>query len=345
MAVQNNSIAAAKSIMERIDSGDMVPVYVLHGNEPYFCDELCNYFVEHAIPAEGKDFNVTVLYGLDTTDSAVAQRCKQIPFGSPRRLIVVREAQMLKSLSIIAEYATRPVQSSVLVLNFHSVLKQDSPAHKALLTAVKKNGAIYQSEAYREYQIDGWIKERAKSKGLDLVPQAINVLKENIGTELDKIENALETLRLSLKEGESKVTQEKVFDTIGVSRDFNVFNLTKAIGTGDKARALQISHYMAAKSNSNSMPPTIDRISHYFYQILQFETLDGKLPRDEVAKAMGMNPYFLQEYQRAAQRYPMASIPPIFTWLRYYDMMSKGFYGEIPSQEEMLKELIIRIMK
>lgn len=345
MAAPNKSIAEVQAIKTAIDAGETKPIYILHGNEPYFCDDLCNYFIEHALPPTAKDFNLSILYGLDTNDSAVAQQCKQVPMGAQKRLVIVREAQMLKSLKIIADYANSPAPSTILVLNFRSVLKQTTNAHKALLNAVKKNGVIFQSEAFKEYQVDGWIKERAKSKGLDFQPQAITVLKENVGVELDRIENAIETLRLSMGEGENRVTQEKVFDTIGVSRDFNVFNLTKAIGMGDKARAMQIAHYMAAKSKSNSLPSILDRVAHYFYQILQFHTLDSKLPRDEVAKRMGVHPYFLREFQNAAMRYPIAKIPQIFTWLRYIDMMSKGFYGDTPDQEEMLKELIIRIMK
>lgn len=345
MASPNKSIAAAETIRHSIDAGEAKPLYLLHGSEPYLCDSLCEYFVEHAIAPQAKDFNLTVLYGLDTNDSAVAQQCKQIPMGSPRRLVIVREAQMLKSLKILVDYANRAVPSTILVLNFHGVIKQNTSTNKALFAAVKKHGVVYESEAFREYQIDGWIKERAKTKGLELQPQAIAILKENLGTELDKIENALETLLLSMGEGESRVTKEKVFDTIGVSRDFNVFNLTKAIGMGDKGRALQIAHHMASKSKGNSMPAILDRVAHYFYQILQFQTLDGRMPRDEVAKSMGVNPYFLQEFQNASARYPLRSIPQIFTWLRYIDMMSKGFYGDTPDQEELLKELIIRIVK
>lgn len=345
MASPNKSIERANAIKASIDSGETQPVYVLHGNEPYLCDELCNYLLERTIPPEARDFNQTIFYGLDTTDSIVAQQCKQVPFGAPKRLVVVREAQMLKSLKIIAAYASKPIGSTILVLNFHATLKPSEGTNGALLNAAKKNGVVYQSEAFREYQIDGWIKERAKAKGLEIHPLAIGVLKEHVGTELDKIENALETLRVSMGESEGKITKEKVFDTIGVSREFNVFNLTKAIGMGDKARALQIVHYMATKAKGNATTPILDRVAHYFFQILQFQTLDGQLPHDEVAKAMGVNPFFLQEFQQASMRYPLKQLPMIFTWLRYIDMMSKGLYGAPPSQEEVLKELLLRIMK
>lgn len=331
--------------MRSIDTGETKPIYLLHGSEPYLCDSLCEYFISHAIPQEARDFNITVFYGLDTSDSAVAQQCKQLPMGAAKRLVVVREAQMLKSLKILVNYANQHVKSSILVLNFHGAVKQNTPPVKELFAAVKKHGVVYESEAFREYQIDGWIKDRAKSKGLELQPQALAILKENIGTELDKLENALETLHLSMDKGESKVTKEKVCDTIGVNRDFNVFNLTNAIGKGDRARALQIAQYMASKSKGNEVPPILDRVAHYFYQILQFQTLDGRMPHDEVAKSMGVHPYFLQEFQRAATRYPLRSIPQIFTWLRYIDMMSKGYYGDTPAQEELLKEMIIRIVK
>lgn len=331
--------------MHDIDAGQAKTIYLLHGSEPYLCDTLCEYFIEHAIPSQAKDFNITVFYGLDTTDGAVAQQCKQLPMGSPKRLVVVREAQMLKSLKILVDYMHLGVSSTILVLNFHSVVKGDTEINKKLLAAAKKHGVVYESEAFKEYQIDGWIKERAKCKGLDLQPQALAMLKENTGTELDKIENALETLHLSMGEGESRVTKEKVCDTIGVNRDFNVFNLTKAIGMGDRGRALQIAQYLASKSKGNGMPPILDRVANYFYQILQYQTLDGRMPHDEVAKSMGVNPYFLQEFQRASARYPLRNIPQIFTWLRYIDMMSKGYYGETPPQEELLKELIVRIVK
>lgn len=345
MAKKNSSQSEAQQIIEDLKQGNTKPIYLLHGKEPYFPDQITDYCLEHLLKPENKGFNQLVLYASEVSASDIVASAFRYPVGEPPLLVVVREAQQLKSIAPLVEYTAAPAKSTILLLNYRDELKGGAEANKKLLANAKKNGVVFNSQPYREYQIDGWIANRAKEKELELTPKALQILKQHLGTDLFAYDNAFDKLRLARAEGENKLSDEQVFNIIGVSREFNVFELNRAISNGDRATALKIALYMAQNPKESSPPMILENLYRHFYRTAQFIQLDGVIPRDEVAGRMGINPYFLREYQGMAARYSFSRVRGVFSWLRYFDLQSKGFYGPIPETSEWLKELIIRIMR
>lgn len=259
-------------------------------------------------------------------------------------LVVVREAQNIKSYAQLAIYAERPSLGTVLVLNAHGDIKEDKGDKKRFLKGAKANGVVFKSVAYRDYQIDPWINARAKEKGLSLETGVATLIKENLGTDLTTIDKALDKLILSLPEGKKCVSQNEVLDTIGISRSFNAFELTKALGACNRPKALFIALQMAKDEKANPIQAVLPQILNYFVKVLRYQGLAGKCSDVEIASRLGVNPYFLREYNAASRCFSSQQLASIFTWLRYYDLMSKGYYGPLPATQALYEELIIRLL-
>ncbi len=344
MAKQQDAATAAKAIIADFDKGKVKPLYVLHGSEPFLCDAITNHILEHLVPQEAKGFDQVLVYASEVTPSQIIALATRAPMVSDRMLVVVREAQNIKSFSQLAIYAEHPLESTVLVLNARSEIKETKGDTKRLLQGARAHGVVFKSTAYRDYQVAPWIDARAKEKGLTLEAGVTTLLKESLGTDLTTIDKALDKLILALPAGKSSVSQNDVLDTIGISRSFNAFELTKALGACDRPRALFIALQMAKDEKSNPIQAVLPQITNYFVRVLRYQGLTGHYNDIEIANRLGVNPYFLREYNAAARRFSSRQLSTIFTWLRYYDLMSKGYYGPPPSTQALYEELIIRLL-
>lgn len=326
----------AVKIVNDIKSGKIAPVYFLMGEEPYYIDRISNYIEENLLSEEEKGFNQTVVYGRDVSMEDVISSAKRYPMMAERQVVIVKEAQELaKNIEKLEHYAENPTPSTVLVFCYkYKTLDKRKKVTKNL----EKNGLVFESAKLKDYQIASWIERVLKGKNYGIEPKAAAMLAEFLGTDLSKISNELDKLQIILPKG-TTINTKHIEDNIGFSKDFNVFELRKAIGEGNKFKAFQIAKYFADNPKDNPMVVTTSLVFQFFSQLLQYHGLKDK---KQAASALKINPYFVKDYEAAARNFPMKKVSGIVNTLRGIDVKSKGVGANL-DQDDLLKEMLVRI--
>jgi DNA polymerase-3 subunit delta len=328
-----------KQLVADINSGNIKPIYFLMGEEPYYIDKISEYIEENVLTPEEKGFNQVVLYGRDIAIDDIVENAKRYPMMSERQVVIIKEAQDLsRTIEKLDSYANNPQLSTVLVINY-KYKKLDK--RKSLYKAVNKVGVVYESKKLYENQVSDWIRRVLSAKKYSISPKAAQMLVEFLGTDLSKINNELEKLQIIIPK-ESQITPELIEENIGISKDFNNFELRKAVGERNVLKAHQIIKYFAENPKDNPMVVTVALLFNFFTQLLQFHGLTDKSPRN-VASALKVNPYFVKEYVLAARNFPMKKASSAITVLREFDLKSKGVQSNNVRQGDLLKELLYKI--
>lgn len=326
-----------KTLMEEVKNRKPRPVYFFHGDEPYFMDQFSDFLESHLLREEEKGFNQTVLYGKELKVDALMEQLKRYPMMSDYQLVVVKEGQHLaRTIDQLLPYLESPLASTVLMVSFRGK-KLDK--RKKLYKTLQKAGGLFESKKLYESEVASWLQQRAREKGLQLSPKALALLLEYLGTDLSLIENELQKLRLAVGEGKGIDAQE-IETYVGISKDFNNFELKKALGERDFSKASTILNYFAANPNNNPIVVTLGFLHTYFSQISRYHALSDK-SASSVAKSLRINPYFVKEYQVAARNYPLKKLSSILQELRRIDALSKGVGSSGWSAKELYKELLL----
>ncbi|MDR6300920.1 DNA polymerase III subunit delta [Mesonia maritima] len=327
-----------KKIIGDIKKREFKPIYFLMGDEPYYIDNIASYIENNVLSEEEKGFNQTILYGRDVSIDDIASSAKRFPMMADYQVIIVKEAQDLsRSIEKLVSYAENPQPTTILVFCY-KYKKIDK--RKKLYKALKKTGILFESKPLYENQVPDWIKKNLHSKGYTISPKAAHLLVEFLGTDLGKINNELEKLALILPKN-TQITPNIIEENIGISKDFNNFELQKALGAKDFQKAYRITNYFAQNPKDNSILVTIPILFRYFSLVLQYHGLRDHNPKS-VASALGVNPFFVNDYSTAAKNYPMKKVSKIIEVLRDIDAKSKGVGANLP-QAELLKELLIKV--
>ena len=326
-------------IVNDIKAGNIKPIYFLMGEEPYYIDRLSDYIDQNILSEEEKGFNQTVFYGRDVSIEDVISTCKRYPMMAERQVVIVREAQELsKTIDKIESYAENPMPTTVLVFCYkYKTLDKRKKVTKLL----EKNGLVYESKKLYDNQVGEWIKRVLSGKGLTIEAKASAMLVEFLGTDLSKINNELEKLQIVLPKG-SVISAKDIEENIGFSKDYNVFELRKALGERNQLKAYQIAQYFADNPKDNPMVVTTSLVFSFFLQLLQYHGLKDKNPKN-VASILKVNPYFLKDYDVALRNYPMKKVSQIVATLRNIDIKSKGVGANAMPQHDLLKEMLIKI--
>lgn len=335
--------ALCRKIVADVRSGVFAPVYLLMGEEPYYPDKACEAIVANALQDYERDFNQTVFYGLDTDAMTVASEARSYPMMADRRLVVVREAQSMKSLEDLATYCEEPLDSTVLVLLLHGA-KADK--RKALYKNVMKNGVVLDSAALRDYEIERWISMYYREKGLSIAPDAARLLGESAGTDLGKIALETEKMMKSLPEGTTAVTMADIEKNIGFSRESSVFELTRELSLHNAPKALKVAARLGATPRF-ALPMATAALFNHFYRILKYGAAlqkDPRLGNDTKAKILGVNPFFFREYDTALQYYPLPKCMQVLALIEEYDFKGKGGGAGEATPEQLLVELVAKIL-
>ncbi|MBR9915190.1 MAG: DNA polymerase III subunit delta [Algicola sp.] len=330
-----------KQIVADIKKGQLKPIYFLMGEEPYYIDAISDYIETHVLAEEEKGFNQMVLYGRDVSIDDIASNAKRFPMMAERQVVIVKEAQDLsRQIEKLVSYAENPQPTTVLVIDY-KYKKIDK--RKALYKALKKHGSVvFESKKLYENQVSDWIRRVLSGKNYSISPKAAQMLVEFLGTDLSKINNELEKLKIVLPEG-TQITPEHIEQNIGISKDYNNFELRKAIGERDSLKAFKIINYFADNPKDNPMVMTVSLLFNFFSQLLHYHGLNDKNPRS-VASALKINPYFVNEYVTAARNFPMRKVSQVVATLREFDVKSKGVNSNAVPQGDLLKELMVRIL-
>lgn len=344
MAVKFTELESqCRQIINDLKNGNFVPVYLLMGTEPYYPDLVCDEIIKYALTDSERDFNQTVFYGLDTDAGTVASECRSYPMMAERRLVVLKEAQSMKTLEDLATYASDPMESTVLVILMHGA---SADKRRALYKNVQKKGVVLVSDALRDYEMPQWITSFYKSRGLDIEPAAAALLAEYAGTDMSRIMLETEKMQKNLPEGTVRVNAADIEKNVGISRQFSIFELTKALSYMKAEKALKIAAYIGNGPKFMLLLATAPLYTH-FYRILKYEAALLKNPamsKADRAKLLGINPYFMEEYDVAARNYPIRRCMKVISLLEEYDFKGKGGGSGEASQGDLLMELVSKIL-
>jgi DNA polymerase-3 subunit delta len=326
-------------IVNDIKSGNIKPIYFLMGEEPYYIDKLSDYIEEKVLTEEEKGFNQTVLYGRDVSIEDIISTAKRYPMMAELQVVIVKEAQdLIRTIDKLESYAENPMPTTVLVFCYkYKTLDK----RKKLTKLLAKSGVVYESKKLYENQVGDWIKRVLSGKKYLIEPKANAMLVEFLGTDLSKINNELEKLQIILPAG-STITPKHIEENIGFSKDFNVFELRKALGERNQLKAYTIAENFAQNPKDNPMVVTTSLVFGFFIQLLKYHGLKDRNPKN-VAAVLGVNPFFLKEYDVALKNYPMKKVSQIVGALRDIDVKSKGVGANALSQSDLLREMLYKI--
>jgi DNA polymerase-3 subunit delta len=313
------------------------------GDEPYYVDMVCDAILEHCLDESEKDFNQTVCYGADVNADTVITAARRYPMFADRQLVVVKEAQMMKSLEELAVYCAKPLESTVLVIAMHGAR---ADKRKSLYKNVSKVGVVVDSMQLKDYEMPQWISMYYQTRGLRIAPDAAALLGEHAGTDLNKIAIETEKMLKNLPEGAVEVSAEDVEKNVGISRQFSIFELTKELSLKNSPKALKIAAYIGSSAKF-AMPMAVSALYVHFYRILKYGALlagNSNPTSDQKAKILGVSPYFFREYDAAVRNYPVRKCMGVISLLREYDYKGKGGDVGEATPAELMVELTAKIL-
>ncbi len=338
-----------KELLTDIKARKFKPVYLLHGEEPYYIDKISDLLEESVLTEAEKGFNQTILYGKDADVATILNTVKRYPMMSEYQFVLIKEAQDVKwgkededkkSADPWLAYLENPLKSTILVV-CHKYGKFDK--RKKTYKAIEKNGTVFESAALYDNKIPGWIEDFVKERGFGIHARGSALLAEYLGNDLSKIANELEKLFLNLASGH-EITPEQIQDNIGISKEYNVFELQDALARRNVIKANQIVDYFGANPKSNPIQMVLGVLNTYFSKVLKYHYAIDRSPQG-LARELGVNPYFVKDYELAGRNYDKAKLFRIFNFLREYDLKSKGVdaTGNL-SDGDLMKELIFKII-
>lgn len=333
-------MANVTQIVSDIKQGNIKPVYFLMGDESYYIDSISKYIEDTILTEEEKGFNQMVLYGRDVSVEEIVGNAKRYPMMAERQVIIVKEAQELsRTIENLVSYVENPQSTTVLVFCYkYKTLDK----RKKLAKVIEKHGVLFESKKLYDNQVADWIRRVLSGKKFTIEPKAAQMLVEFLGNDLSKINNELNKLTQIIKKEET-ITPKFIEDNIGISKDYNNFELRKAVGEKQIVNANKIINYFAQNPKGNPLVMTISLLNSFFTQLLQYHGLKDKT-RGSVAKSLRVNPYFVDDYLTAGKNYPMRKVSQIIALLREADLKSKGVGASSFSQGDILKELLFKIM-
>lgn len=309
------------------------------GTEPYFIDEIAKALTKGVVEESARDFDLTVMYGKETSVDHIVEAAKRYPMMGQQQLILVKEAQYLdRTFDELATYCAAPQPQTVLVLCYKH--KKVDKRKKVLKNILANGGVVLETKPLYDNQIGPWIEEKGKEYGFQFHPQALAMLVAFLGSNLGKVDKELEKLTHSIPSG-STITPAQIEQYIGYSKDFNSFELQNALGQRNLALSYQIVKYMAGNPAQFPMVLTITVLFNFFQKVFMYHGLSS--PSD-APKLLGVSPYFLKDYQAAAKKYNMRQTAKVLSILKNYDLKSKGLGADNMPLEELMKEMILKIV-
>ena len=329
-----------EEIVARLKKKDFAPVYFLSGDEPWFADYITDYIINHALKEEEKPFNQTILYGRDISAMDIVHAARRYPMMAPRQVVIVKEAQNIKNFDPVVTYLEAPAPSTILVINYRNKFDRRQKLGKALN---KKELISLETKKLYDYQAGPWINKYLKTRGLNIEPKATQMLVDHLGTNLSNIVKALDKLKIAVGPEIKTITPAQVDEYIGISKDFNIFELQKAIIYGDVVKANQIVRIFAQTPKETPIPYITGTLFSFFRKLLTYHVTSDK-SQNNIASVLAVHSFFVKDYQTAARRFNWAKTRQVISLLREYDMRSKGFNNNSTSEGDLLQEMIFKIM-
>lgn len=327
-------------VMSDLRRKDYKPIYFLMGEEAYYIDLISDFIQNNVLDESQREFDMTVVYGKDTDMTTIVNAAKRYPMMSPYQVVIVKEAQLIKDWDALQYYIGKPLASTILVFGF----KYGTPdKRKKWMQDIGKTGVVFESDKLRDYEMGAWISRYAKNKNVTVDEKAIVMLTEFLGTDLSKVANELDKLLLTKPADSNRITPEHVEKNIGISKDFNVFELQAALINKDVLKANRIVRYFADNRKANPMVMVLAQLFNFFSNVMMYHYLPDK-SQGAVASELKINPYFVKDFERASKAFGAWKTMNIITWIRETDARGKGIESYGVDEGDLLKELVFKIL-
>jgi len=329
-------------ILKELKDKQYHPIYFLHGEESYFIDVISGFIEKNVLEEAERAFNQAIFYGKDVNHKDIVDTARRYPMMASRQVVILKEAQDMKSLAELLTYIEKPMPTTILVVcHKHKRYNFNSKFGKAL----KQHSLVFESKPLYDNQMPAWISAYLKGKKLKITPKASDLIAEYLGTDLSKVANELDKLAINLPPG-TEVNDGHIEANIGISKDYNIFELQRALGQHDVLKANRIVNYFAANPRKNPMPVLISALYGYFSKVYLYHAAKN-LPEKELLTTLQLrSSFFLKEYRAAARNFPPTRAEMAITLLKEYDLKSKGVdYNNTGKPEgELMKELVWRLL-
>ncbi len=328
-----------KLIIKEIKNKNFQPIYFLHGEEPYYIDAISDAVLDHCLEDHERGFNQSIIYGKSAETQTLINELKSFPMGSEKRLVVLKEAQYFNKIEELCTYLENPNPSTVFVLCFKHK-KYD--LRKKSLKLSSKNGLVFHSQKVKEYQLNEWIENHIRSVGYTIKSKGIMLLAESLGNDLGRIVNEIKKLGIIIKKGE-QITEQVIEENIGVSKDYNVYELTNAVGALDLDKSYIIINYFELNPKAAKLHQVVSSLFTFFSQILKIHFIKQN-SREAIAKTLRVHPFVAGELTKAKNRFSPKKIASNIEILQEFDLKSKG-YGNASSEDaDLMKELVFKLV-
>ena len=335
--------ASFESIMRDLEAGKFAPVYYLMGDEPFYIDKIADYIAEHALQPEERDFNQTILFGSDVNASQIADIARRYPMMAERQVVIVKEAQNIKNTEALEKYFAQPMPSTVLVM-CHKNGKVDG-RKSGYVKAIKTAGVLFESAKLKDRDLPGFIENYLKSRQVKIDNKSVQMIAENIGADLSRLVGELDKVILSLPEENRVVTPQIVEDQIGVSKEFNGFELRDAIVSRNVYKANQIIKYFDENPKAGSIYSFLPLLFNYFQNLMIAFYAPNNKSQEAVAEWLELrNAWGAKDYMTGMRNYSGMKVMGIISKIREIDAKSKGLDNPNTPAGELMKELIFYIL-
>lgn len=344
-----DSVAAFESLCSDIKARRFAPIYLLMGEESYFIDELCSLLSDTILSPAEQAFNQITVYGKDSDAGQVINLCRQMPMMGSFEVVIVKEAQQLRQIDKLSHYTSKPQSSTILII-CHKEKNVDK--RSSFYKQCQKEGVVFESVRPREYEIDAWLTQFIKVKGLSIAPKAVNMLSEHLGCDIAKISNEIDKLVVTLPVGTTNITDLHIEQNVGISKDFNNFELCDAVALQDMKRAMAIADHFARNPKANPLLLTVMAlyglfrdmfIINYLRWLSKYKSVPFPNDMDLMRTLKKNNLYAVKDLLKHSQRWPNRKVFGVLGLLREYDGKSKGIDTGGMTDGELLRELLLKI--
>ena len=332
---------SVEKILGEWKKGQFKPVNWLEGDEPYFIDTLVNYAEKNIISEAEAGFNLTVFYGRDADWTTVVNACRRYPMFAERQVVLLKEAQHMRDIEKLESYIEHPLRSTVFVVSYKEK-KVDGRSKLAKILKQKDNVEMLSTKKLYDNQLPEWASQIVKNQGLSITPKAIHMLVDHIGNDLSRIQNEIEKLTLNLG-GKKSIGEDDIENYIGVSKEFNVFELQAAIGQKDLSKTIRIIQYFESNPKAGPIQMVLPSVYNFFSKLYILKGTAGVDERS-AASVLGVNPYFVKDYLSAARKYDFAGVEKVLLLLHQYNLRSLGVHDAGTSDAGLMKEMVVKMM-
>jgi DNA polymerase-3 subunit delta len=330
---------SAEKIIADWKKGNFKPIYWLEGDEPFFIDQVVHYAEHKILPEAEASFNLSIFYGKDADWSSVVNACMRYPMFAEKQVVILKEAQQMRDIEKLESYIDNPLASTIFVVSYK---EKKVDGRSKLAKTLKSKGEMLSTKKMYDSQLPEWVNQMVASHQLTIAPKALHLLVDHIGNDLSRLQNEVEKLAVNLA-GRKNITEDDIEKYIGVSKDFNVFELQDALGKRDLAKTIRIIHYFEANPKAAPIQMILPALYNYFSKVFMLYSLPN-ITEQSAAAALGVNPFFVKEYIATARRYDYEGIEKVLLLLHQYNLRSIGVHDAGTSDAGLLKELAVKMI-